>query len=118
MVKGAPDRYRDFVYIEDVVDAYMCCLDNPASFGKIYNVACGEKTYVKHLLEAEIRAFGYDPLTYPVRFQGSTPGDTFGIYADISRIKKDLAWQPRVSLNEGLARMAAWALSTKKVTVT
>lgn len=110
-VKGSPKRYRDFVYVDDVVDAYMKCLNNPKTFGRIYNVAFGKKTTVKQLIDEELKAFGHNPSKYPIQFRGSTPGDTFGIYADISAIKKDTGWGPKVELKEGLERMARWALS-------
>jgi UDP-glucose 4-epimerase len=112
LVKGSPDRYRDFVYIDDVIEAYMKCLDNPATFGKTYNVASGKKIYVRDLLHAELKAFEYNPLSYPIKYSGSTPGDTFGIFADIEAIKKDTSWEPMVSLSEGLKLMSEWALAT------
>lgn len=112
-VKGSPDRYRDFIYIDDVIDVCMVCLDNPATFGKTYNIASGEKTHVKVLLENELRAFGYDPLTYPVKYAAFTPGDIFGIYADISAIKEDTGWEPKTSLAEGLGKMVKWLISVR-----
>lgn len=114
LVKGSPDRFRDLVYIDDVINAYVMCLNNPKSYGKAYNVASGERTHVKELLNAELKAFGYDPSDYPIKFADSTPGDTFGIYADINKIRNDIGWQPEVSLNEGLKRMAEWAISMKQ----
>jgi UDP-glucose 4-epimerase len=90
----------------------MKCLDNPATFGKTYNVASGKKIYVRDLLHAELKAFEYNPLSYPIKYSGSTPGDTFGIFADIEAIKKDTSWEPMVSLSEGLKLMSEWALAT------
>ncbi len=113
LVKGSPDRYRDLVYIDDVIDAYMMCLENTNSYGKAYNVASGVRTYVRELLDAELKAFGYDPSDYPIKFADSTLGDTFGIDANIYEIKNDIGWQPKVQLNEGLKKMAEWAISMK-----
>lgn len=109
IVKGSPDRYRDIIYIDDVIDAYLTCLDNPATFGKSYNVATGKKTTVGELIDAELRAFGYAPGEYPVTFASGTPGDTFGIQADITALKADTGWTPKVNLESGLAEMVAWA---------
>ncbi len=109
LVKGSGRRYRDFVYIDDVIDAYMKCLDNSITFGKSYNVAFGLKTYVQDLLEAELEAFGEGPLAYPIKYSDSTPGDTFGIFADINAIRKDTGWEPKINLLEGLKRMVQWA---------
>lgn len=107
-VKGSPDRFRDFVYIDDVVDAWCSCLDNKQTFGRVYNLATGKKTTVRDLVTREIQQYGMDPATYPVKFEGSTPADQFGLYADISRIRADLGWQPSVPLDLGLKRMIAW----------
>jgi len=113
LVKGSPRRYRDFIYIDDVIEAYMKCLDNTSTFGKSYNVASGTKTHVQDLLDAELEAFGYNPSSYPVKYSDSTLGDTFGIFADISAIQEDTGWKPMVSLSAGLKRMSEWALALK-----
>ena len=109
LVKGSPDRYRDIIYIDDVIDAYMACLDNPETYGKSYNVATGKKTTVGGLIDAELRAFGYAPGEYPVTFTTGTPGDTFGIQANIDALRADTGWTPKVELAEGLKQMIAWA---------
>jgi UDP-glucose 4-epimerase len=108
-VKGPPDRYRDIVYIDDVVDAYMLCIDRKETFGNTYNIGTGKKTTVGELVRLELDAFGYDQKTYPVNYSGSTPGDTFGIYADIGSFSRDTGWKPKVSLEEGVRTMVRWA---------
>jgi UDP-glucose 4-epimerase len=108
-VKGSGDRFRDFIFIDDVVDAWCASLDNPRTFGKIYNLATGKKTLIRELVEKEIRAFGCKPGEYPVKYEGNTPADQFGLYADITKITKDLAWKPSVDLDTGLKQMFAWA---------
>ncbi|OPY36119.1 MAG: ADP-L-glycero-D-mannoheptose-6-epimerase [Methanoregula sp. PtaU1.Bin051] len=108
LVKGDRNRFRDYIYIDDVVDAWCSSVDNPASFKKTYNLATGKKTCVHELVDAEIRLFGRDRDTYPVRYHGSTPSDQFGLYADISAIRRDLDWSPKIDLEEGLKRMIAW----------
>jgi UDP-glucose 4-epimerase len=108
-VKGSGDRFRDFIFVDDVVNAWCSSLDSPRTFGKIYNLATGKKTLVRELVEKEIRAFGSEPAAYPVKYEGHTPADQFGLYADISRLREDLAWEPAVSLDAGLKQMFAWA---------
>ena len=111
-VKGSKERFRDFIYIDDVVDAWLLALNNPVTFGKTYNLATGKKTPVGTLVEEEIRSFGLDPRTYPIKYEGNTPADQFGLYADISRIRKDLNWQPQTTLSKGLENMVAWLRQT------
>ncbi len=109
IVKGAPDRYRDLIYIDDVVDAYCTALFNPAAFGKSFNVATGVKTTVQELIDMEISTFGFDPKSYPVSYTDGTPGDTFGIVADVAAIKNDIGWSAKVPIADGLERMIQWA---------
>lgn len=111
LVKGSPERYRDFVFIDDVIEAYMQCLENKDTFGKVYNVASGTKVSVRGLLKELLKAYGHNPDSYPIRFSGSTPGDTFGIFADIEAIRRDVGWVPRNSLPDGLKKMVQWILS-------
>lgn len=108
LVKGDKNRFRDYIYIDDVVDAWCSSIDNPLSFKKTYNLATGKKTHVCELVDSEIRLFGRDPATYPVRYRGSTPADQFGLFADITAIQRDLGWSPKVSLDDGLKTMIAW----------
>ena len=112
-VKGSGDRFRDLIYIDDVVDAWMGTLENPVTFGKTYNLGTGRSTTVSQLIEEEIRAFGYDPAKYPVSYEASTPYDQVGLCADISRISSETGWKPKVGLREGLERMVTWASGAK-----
>lgn len=109
LVKGSRERFRDYIYIDDVVDAWMVAMDDEKTFGKTYNLGTGRKTLVLDLIEEEIRAFGSDPNSYPVIDAEPTPADQFGLYADISQVKSDLNWFPKVSLSEGLGKMIEWA---------
>lgn len=107
LVRGSKDRFRDFISVHDVVDAFYRCVDDRA-YGKIYNVSTGKKTHVWELLNKTITAFGYDPETYPVTFGDPTPRDQFGLYGESALLQNDLGWKPTVSLDDGLAEMAQW----------
>lgn len=111
VVKGSLERYRDLVYVDDVVEAYLACVDNSSTHGNVYNVGTGQKTTVGELIDAELQAFGYQPGAYPVKVSAGTPGDTFGIAADCARFRADAGWEPKVDLTTGLTRMVAWAKS-------
>jgi UDP-glucose 4-epimerase len=110
-VKGSGDRFRDFTYIDDVTDVIARSIDSSVTFGNIYNLATGIKTLVKDLVRVELAALGKNIQSYPVKYEGSTPDDQFGLYADISKIKNDLNWKPRFMLSEGIRRMVEWAKS-------
>ena len=103
IVRGSKDRFRDFIYIDDVVDVWLKSFDNPVTYGKLYNLASGEKTRVEDLIVILKSSFGNNG--YPVEYRNGTPGDQFGIAADISRIMKELKWRPKTNLHSGLNKM-------------
>jgi len=102
-VKGSKDRFRDIIYIDDVIEAWMLSIQDPVTFGKTYNVATGVKTKVDGLIEALRKSFGKPD--YPVEYKEGTPGDQFGVVGDNSLIKKELKWTPRTKLKIGLEKM-------------
>lgn len=113
LVRGSGQRFRDLIYIDDVADAWIAALHDSASFGQTYNLGSGTRTYVYELVDAIIRAFGKDPEAYPIQYAEGTPGDQFGIWAQISRITEELPWHPKTTLTIGLQQMAEWALADR-----
>lgn len=105
IVKGSMARYRDFIYIDDVVSAWMAAFDNPISDGKIYNLTSGKKTTVKEIVDELITSWGR--MDYPVECLEGTPGDQFGIVFDNRKIVTELQWAPTVGLKEGIRKMVA-----------
>ena len=103
LVKGSRDRFRDFIYIDDVVDGWMKGFASPDTIGKTYNLASGKKSTVNQVLEGLKRACGKPD--YPVEFVTGTPGDQSGLVADISRIQKETGFNPKTGLQEGLKKM-------------
>lgn len=109
-VRGTPNRFRDFVYIDDVVAAFLACLERHESGGRVFNIGGSGKVQVGELVE-KLRALSGTPVT--VEYSGCTAGDMFGIHADISRAAKWLGYEPEVGLDEGLKRMYDWYLQAK-----
>lgn len=105
-VKGSKDRYRDFVYIEDVVDAFMACLSNEEAYGKIINIATGVRTTVGELIGILTDLYSGK---VTCEFSGSTAGDVHGLYADVSKAKEILNYSPSLDLRTGLSKMLEWA---------
>jgi len=102
VVKGNTDRFRDFIYIDDIIDALIISENNPNAFNKVFNLATGIKTTVDTLLNNLKELLPYD---VSIEIKGNTPGDQFGIYGDIEEIKKALDWNPKYSLELGLKEM-------------
>ncbi len=103
-VKGSLERVRDFVYVDDVVEAWVAALDGDAAGA--FNVGTGVGTTVGELIERLGAALGVKPEI--VELDG-TPGDQRALHADTAAAESALGWRAQISLEEGLRRMAAWA---------
>jgi UDP-glucose 4-epimerase len=103
LVRGSKDRFRDFIYIDDVVDGWMRAFENPKAKGKTYNLASGKKSTVEQVLDALKSACG--KLDYPIEFEDGTLGDQVGMVVDISKIQNEIGFKPAVDLPTGLKRM-------------
>ena len=104
-VKGSLDRYRDFVYIDDVVDAFESCLTGKGSEGEIINIGTGMRTTVEELLAL---LFELQQKKLNIKNADSTAGDLFGIYADITKMKTILGIEKPKNLIKGLTEMNNW----------
>ena len=107
LVKGSKDRFRDFVYIDDVVSAVMASLKINSGFS-IYNVCTGKPTKVEEVINEIKKNLDY---SISVEYLDGTPGDQFGIFGDNSKILQDLKWSPRYSFSNGIKEMVNWAMS-------
>jgi UDP-glucose 4-epimerase len=104
-VRGGLDRFRDFVHVDDVVAAWVAALCERDPLNDVVNVATGVRTTVRELLDIIVDRV---PGTQ-VREAAGTPGDQLGIFADISRARALLGWEPRVALHDGVTRFVEWA---------
>jgi UDP-glucose 4-epimerase len=103
VVKGSKERFRDLVYIDDVVQAWLLAWDNASACGKTYNLGTGRQTTVEQLLRALLDSFG--DRDYPVEYAAGTPGDQHGMVACVDKLRRELAWTPVTPLATGLAAM-------------
>jgi UDP-glucose 4-epimerase len=104
-VRGGLERFRDFVHVDDVVAAWVAALCEKDPLNDVVNVATGVRTTVRELLDIIVDRV---PGTQ-VRESTGTPGDQLGIFADISRARALLGWEPRIALHDGVTRFVEWA---------
>ncbi len=110
-VMGSKDRFRDFVYIDDVVRACILAANGcEKEKFQIYSIATNKKTTVEELIE-QIRMSL--PFEISVEYKGSTPGDQFGVYCSYDRIRENLGWIPETDLHSGIKKMTEWALNRR-----
>ena len=107
-VTGSLERVRDFIYIDDMVDAWERVLLQPRTASPIYNLGRGVPVTVRELL-ARLRSALELPDDYPVIEQPGSEADQWGIVADTRLIREELGWQPHTELGDGLKHMVEWA---------
>ena len=105
VVKGSLDRFRDFIYIDDVVDAWFRVATLEDIGSNTINIATGDRTTVAQVLEAvQSHVAGTT-----VEVADSTPGDQNGIYADTTRMRSLLGMSDLVKLADGIKRFSDFA---------
>jgi UDP-glucuronate 4-epimerase len=111
MLAGAPIELfdsgrgsRDYTYVDDVVDALARLIDAPAPY-VLVNVGGHSPVTTTELVDRLENALGVRAVRVAAPAQ---PGDVPATYADITRARDILGWEPRVGLDEGLARFGAW----------
>ena len=93
---------RDFVYVADVVDAWLRVLDEPATAGEVYNVGSGRETSIRELADAVVAATGEEQ--WELRSAPAQEGDIRRSAADVSRLREAVGWSPSTSLGDGMRR--------------
>jgi len=103
-VHGDGNQVRDFVHVEDVVGALVAMLRTSAS--GTWNVGTGVATTINELVTEVEAAFG---VNFAVARAARRPGDVQSSVLRIEAIRRDLGWEPAMSLSDGLAKLAAWS---------
>jgi UDP-glucose 4-epimerase len=101
-IYGDGRQVRDFVYVDDAVEAFLRAGATDASNGQVFNVGGAEPIAHKDLVHLLIAAAGtgtYRFVDWPAEKKAIDIGD---FYADSSLIARTLGWQPRTTLAEGL----------------
>lgn len=105
IIQGDGEQSRDFVYVEDVVQANLLASQAGRAQGEIYNIGCGRSTTIRELarLLGHLLGTGLEPEFAPAR-----PGDVRCSLADISRARAGLGYASAFTLTAGLERTLEW----------
>lgn len=97
---------RDFVYIDDVVDATILGLEEPAANGHVFNVGTGVATDVLTVAKTLCEKYGIE---VPITVRGNYRlGDIRHNYADITLARDILGFEPKWSFSHGIEQFAIW----------
>ena len=108
-VKGNLNRYRDFIFIDDVVDCWIKGVELENLKNKTINIGTGKRTEVKALIKEICSHF--NDITIDV--EESTQGDQFGIYSNNELMKNLFQTKKLITLEEGIKRFVSWAKKNK-----
>jgi dTDP-L-rhamnose 4-epimerase len=100
------EQMRDFVSVHDIVRANMLAMERPESDGEVINVGCGQPIKIRQVAEILAAALGKD--IAPVITQKYRAGDIRHCYADLTKARKLLGYEPQVTHEEGFHELAAW----------
>lgn len=100
------EESRDFIYIDDVVNATILSIENENANNQVLNVGTGIATKVIDVARQLIHNYGID---VPIHISGNYRlGDIRHNYADISKINSMLGFNPKISFETGLNKFTEW----------
>src|SRR5665647_619255 len=98
-IYGDGSQTRDFVNVHDIVQALYACMKNNSANGEVFNIGSGKPTSITELAKTVLELTGQD---LEIRYELAREGDIKDSYADISKAKRLLNYEPKVTLKEGL----------------
>lgn len=99
-----PSDVRDYIFINDVVEAYLLCITNNKEIsGEIINIGSGKQSYIKDVIRLLTTEMGTNLVSY-----NRSKRHNIIWQADITKARKILGWQPRKNLREGLKQTILW----------
>lgn len=140
VLPGKADAKTALVYVTDVVDCILLAANNEKAEGQIYNIAPVEEVTFRDFINSMARAMGKSEFRFRVplsvvyasaaviegwgRLRRSKDAPFLtrsdikflrgGIYLDSSKARKELGWQPKISIEEGCRQYVEWRRSQKK----
>ncbi|HDX9671104.1 TPA: NAD-dependent epimerase [Bacillus cereus] len=108
------DMYRDFTYIDDIVDGIIKLLENSPVLNnkelpyKVYNIGNNKPVKLLDFIQAIESAVGKEAVKeyYPMQ-----PGDVYQTYADVSDLINDVGFKPDTSIYEGISKFVKWYIN-------
>ena len=104
-VKGSFTRFRDFIFIDDVVESWFRATFYDKALNEAINIGTSKKTTVNTIIQSIKQLTG----VVDIKVEEGTPCDQLGIYADNTKLKEILNFNPQIELKNGLKIFYDWA---------
>ena len=109
-INGDGSITRDFIHVDDICDAIYKCIKSKKGL-QIYHVATGKETSINSLVGLMKKIFKkYNKNNIVIKYKKERVGDMQKNYSSISKIKKEINWKNKISLNKGLEKTIKWYL--------
>jgi UDP-glucuronate 4-epimerase len=102
---NAGDLWRDFTYVDDIVEAVVRLMDAPEPKHSIYNLGNQSPVRMDAFVETLSRVLGKKAKIKKEKWPAT---EVYKTYADTSALKKKVGWTPKTKLEDGLTRFAEW----------
>ncbi len=103
----AGDQTRDFVYIDDLIDAYLRAAFSSSAPGEVINVGSGTEYCIRDVAEQIVRKMG-SPVRLMIGELQKRAGEAEHFFCNNEKAREILGWSPLVPLDEGLDRTISW----------
>lgn len=101
---GDGSTYRDYTYIDDIIDGVVRCVDTPFDY-EIFNLGESHTTSLRELITLIERHTGREAI---IDAQPMQAGDVEKTYANVDHARAKLGYAPRFTMDEGIGRFVAW----------
>jgi UDP-glucuronate 4-epimerase len=103
---GDGSSSRDYTYIDDIVSGIMAAIDRIDDHGyRIWNLGGDRPIPLTQLVQTVADVTGIDPI---IEHRGMQPGDVDRTWADLTRSRTELGYDPKTTIAEGIARQFEW----------
>ena len=104
---GTGLQSRDFVHVSDVVNALVSTATRENALGQVFNIGFGKTTKIIDLAKMILKILNLSDKTVMSTTNVSWQGDINTIWFDITKVKRELNWTPKISLEDHLEKLVA-----------
>jgi nucleoside-diphosphate-sugar epimerase len=95
-------QYRDFLYIDDLIDAIFLILRNPKATGEIFNIGSGKPLKIRNIIKKILSYYrSGKPQFGEIKLRKE---EQMKIYPDIFKARRTLNWKPKINFLDGLKK--------------
>jgi UDP-glucose 4-epimerase len=108
------EQERDFLYIDDLIEALWLAATKPVPAGSVYNICSGQGRRIRDVVELILKLMG-NPAPLQLGVLPTRADEIWRYSGDNTAAREGLAWRPRTSLEEGLQRTIDWFTENKEL---